>query len=94
MLLNDVTWFNIKKEYVYTLNIDEYYRYLDYLDKLGFDSNLLNAFASVYEEDIDNINPLPYLEGLKKISDECSLTNFYKQRIKKIGKWFPIFYWL
>lgn len=75
-----------KSEYVYTLNIDEYYRYLDYLDKLGFDGNLLNAFASVYEEDIDNISPLPYLEGLKKISNDSSLTNFYKQRIKKIGK--------
>ena len=72
-----------KSEYVYSLNIDEYYRYLDYLDKCGFDDKLLEAFASVYEEDMDNINPLPYLEGLKTINDKCALTSFYKKRLKK-----------
>lgn len=72
-----------KSEYVYSLNIDEYYRYLDFLDKLGFDGNLLNAFASLYDEDIDNINPLPYLDGLRTISDKCALTNFYQKRLKK-----------
>ena len=75
-----------KSEYVYSLNIDEYYHYLDFLDKLGFDSNLLRAFASLYEEDIDNISPLPYLDGLRTISDECALTNFYQKRFKKIRK--------
>ena len=72
-----------KSEYVYCLNEDEYYRYLDYLDKLGFDSSLLESFASVYEDDIDNISPLPYLNSLTKISKKSSLQAFYKTRLKK-----------
>lgn len=69
-----------RSEYVYCLNEDEYYRYIDYLDKIGFDSKLLESFASVYDDNIDNISPLPYLDSLSKMSDESTLLSFYKKR--------------
>ena len=52
------------EEDIYLFPVEDYYRYLDYLDKLGFDSHLLESFASVYQNDKDNIDPLPYLDQL------------------------------
>lgn len=51
----------ISNNELHILSYDEYMHYLDYLCKLGFDSNLLNSFAKIYSQD-DNINPLPYLK--------------------------------
>ncbi len=45
----------------------------DYLDKLadnGFDEELINCFNSIYEEDIDNINPLVHLNTLYDLDEE------------------------
>lgn len=72
-----------KSNCVSFLNEDEYYYYLDYLDSLGFDSNLLRSFASIYEDDKDNISPLPYIDGLIKMSKKSTLVNFYKKRTLK-----------
>ena len=72
-----------KSNYVSCLNEDEYYRYLDFLDKLGFDSKLLNSFASIYDDSIDNISPLEYIDSLMKMSNKSTLQNFYKQRTLK-----------
>ena len=68
-----------KSNYAYCLNIDEYNRYIDYLDKLNINSNLLQSFASVYKNNIDNINPLPYLDSLYEIGENASLQLFYKR---------------
>ena len=62
------------------LSVSEYNRYLDYLDKLGIDSNLLELFSSIYKNDIDNITPLPYLDALYDINDDASLLSFYRNR--------------
>lgn len=59
-------------KYFFSIPLIKYRRYIDYLDKLGFDSNLLNALISVYEDDKDNIDPTPYLDSLIKVSDESS----------------------
>lgn len=72
-----------KSNYVSCLNEDEYYRYLDFLDNLGFDANLLNSFASIYDDTTDNISPLPYIDSLVKMSNKSTLQNFYKKRTLK-----------
>ncbi len=69
-----------KSNYTYCLNVNEYNRYLDYLDSLGVDHNLLRSFASVYDNDIDNISPLPYLNALYNIGDNATLQSFYKRK--------------
>lgn len=75
-----------KSNFVYCLNIDEYNRYIDYLDKLNINANLLQAFASVYKNDIDNISPLPYLDSLYEIDESASLNTFYKEYNTKLSK--------
>ncbi len=63
-------------ELFYLIDIDEYKKYLDYLDKLGFDSNLLNSLLTIYDKDKDNISPLPYLGTIKKLTKKASLSSF------------------
>lgn len=65
---------------IFKMPIKRFKKYLDYLDSIGFDSSLLASFASVYENDKDNINPLPYLDALSKISDKSSLSSFVRHR--------------
>ena len=60
MMILDV----ITNNKVYRLSLNEYKYYLDYLDRLGLDNNLLMSLASIYNESIDNISPLPYLDKL------------------------------
>ena len=69
-----------KANYVYCLSIEEFYRYLDYLDSIEVDPNLLQAFRSLYEDDKDNISALPFLDSVYSIPSEASLKSFYKQR--------------
>ena len=69
-----------KGSYVYCLSIEEFYHYLDFLDSIGFDPNLLQAFSSLYETDKDNVSALPYLDTLLGIQKDASLKTFYKQR--------------
>ncbi len=69
-----------QSHFIYCLNPKEYNHYLDYLDKININHNLLNAFASIYENDIDNISPIPYLNSLNEINEKASLQSFYKSR--------------
>ena len=48
------------------LNIDEFYKYLEYLHKIGIDNNLLESFNKLTTAS-DNINPLNYLETLTDV---------------------------
>ncbi len=64
---------------VYKLTLDQFKYYLDYLDKLGFDSNLLKSFASIYDEEKDNISPLPYLDNLTTINTNASFLTLKKK---------------
>ncbi len=72
-----------KSNFAYCLNVDEYNRYIDYLDKLQYDSKLLESFSSIYKNDIDNISPLPYLDSLYNIDEKSSLKSFYENTILK-----------
>ena len=58
---------------LYILNIDNYEKYLDRLVDYGFDDELVNCFRSIYDEEIDNINPLVHLHTLYDL-DERKLT--------------------
>ena len=72
-----------KSNFAYCLNDDEYNRYIDYLDKLQINSNLLESFSSIYKNDIDNISPLPYLDSLYDIDERSSLKSFYEKTLLK-----------
>ena len=48
---------------VNNMDIEEFYCYLDYLDRLGIDGSLLKCFNSIYS-DFDNINPMNYIDSL------------------------------
>lgn len=78
MLILDVI---SKSEYVFSLNIDEYNRYINYLKDNGLNDNLVDSFLSIYE-DKDNISPLPYLDYLNDINNDMDLVSFYKKRFK------------
>ena len=57
----------------FDLHVVSFNRYNQYLDKLannGFDINLINSFRSIYDENIDNIDPLPYIDTLFNIDDK------------------------
>ena len=69
-----------RSNYVYCLNDSEYNRYLDYLDSINVNPDLLKAFASVYDDTTDNITPLPYLDSLNEIDENASLQSFYKSK--------------
>lgn len=55
---------------LYILNVERYKEYLDKLVYNGFDEELINCFNSIYEEDIDNINPLVHLNTLYDLDEE------------------------
>ena len=48
---------------VNNMDIEEFYCYLDYLDRLGIDGSLIKCFNSIYS-DFDNINPMNYIDSL------------------------------
>lgn len=55
---------------IYLYSVDRYRKYLDELENIGFDINLLNSFNSIYDDYTNNIDPLPYLDTLYDLSDE------------------------
>lgn len=59
---------------IYRISLDDYKRYLDYLASIGFDTKLLECFASIYDPNIDNIDPTPYLDSLNQISKKTHLS--------------------
>ena len=69
-------------ECIVDLDINKYKKYIDYLDRLGFNSDLLKCFLSIYDDKIDNINPLPYLDSLEMISEKSSKLAFSKHFTK------------
>ena len=69
-----------RSNFSYCLNIDEFNRYLDYLDRINVNADLLKSFASVYKNDIDNISCHPYLDSLYDIDENASLQSFYKRK--------------
>lgn len=48
---------------VNNMDMEEFYCYLDYLDRLGIDGSLLKCFNSISSSD-DNINPMNYIDSL------------------------------
>lgn len=56
----------ITNEHINTLDIKTYMKYLDHLNAMGFNTKFIEACASIYDNKIDNINPLPYLDDIKK----------------------------
>ena len=49
---------------IFRIPLDTYKQYLDYLDTLGFNTKLLEAFSSIYDLYNPNIDPTPYLDYL------------------------------
>ena len=67
-----------------SLNIDEYYNYLNYLDSLKIDNLLLDSFNRIVTDNVDNINPRDAVSTLDyKI---LSLANKKIYEKKKSGK--------
>ncbi len=64
---------------IYQLNINDFYKYLDYLDSLGINPMLLASFASIYKKE-DNINPLPYLNTLNNMPSNTLYKDFKKHK--------------
>ena len=67
-------------ESIYNINIYNFEEYLEYLDKLGFNSNLLRVFSYIYDDKVDNINPLPYLDYLKDFNKNMTYESFLKNK--------------
>ena len=67
-------------EKIKSINLDDFYEYLDYLDKLGFNSDLLRCFANIYDDSIDNTTPLPYLDYLTILNEKATWDSFLKHK--------------
>ncbi len=55
---------------LYIISIENYNKYLDRLLENGFDEKLIESFYSVYEEDKENISPLPHLDTLYDLDEK------------------------
>lgn len=53
-------------KFVFKISLKDYQKYLNYLDKMGFDTKLLECFASIYEPGKDIMDPTPYLDNLTR----------------------------
>ena len=67
-------------EKIVNISLDDFFKYLDYLDKLGFNSELLNVFSYIYDDSKPNISPLPYLDYLKETNKNMTYKNFLKNK--------------
>ena len=60
----------ISKVPIYRLTLDMYKKYLDFLDHIGVNNSLLEAFESICIDKKDNINPLIALDTLKEFDNQ------------------------
>ena len=67
---------------VSSLNINDYYMYLNYLSNLGFNENLLAAFRSLYSSG-DNTNPSDYLDDIAIDKIPEADLKVFNHRLKK-----------
>ena len=70
MILNYLSGTVIEK-----MNYNEYYTYLDYLNSLGYNLELLTIFENVYSNK-DNTNPVDYLDTLPNDYKTLALSNY------------------
>ena len=77
MILNTISGNNI-----YRLNFEEFYNYLYYLSSIGMNSDLVESFATLYENK-DNTNPVDYLSNINNESLYRSNYNIYKLNKKR-----------
>ena len=52
----------------------------NYLDKLGFNGDLLRCFANIYDDSIDNTTPLPYLDYLTILNEKATWDSFLEHK--------------
>ena len=77
MILNYLSGTEIEK-----MNYNEYYTYLDYLNSLGYNLELLTIFENVYSNK-DNTNPVDYLDTLPNDYKTLALSNYKIFKLKK-----------
>ncbi|MGM9834579.1 MAG: hypothetical protein ACI31M_02210 [Bacilli bacterium] len=61
-------------------SIEEFYRYLSYLEDIGFDHELLECFYKITEP-CPNVNPMDYLESLS-----CSQVGRARENVYKLNR--------
>ena len=62
------------------LSIDEYYNYLEYLQHIGVNNELIDSFASLVSNK-NNINPGPFIESLTE-EQNCRAKRIVYQKVK------------
>ena len=66
----------------YKFNLDQFYNYINYLNDIGINKNLLDSIEKIYQNG-DNENPLPYLDEIP-IDKACQAHRLvYKAKTKK-----------
>lgn len=72
----------IAKHSMFKEEIDTYYYYLHFLEKLGVDSRLIESFMNIYTNK-GNINPRDLIEGMDDtLTHRSSFKQFQKKRAK------------
>ena len=64
---------------VISFNMSQYKKCLNLIDKLGFDSRLVNSFSSVVDDYAKNINPASYLDTIDEEKVNILRKEIYKQ---------------
>lgn len=64
------------------LSYDEYFKYINYLDRLGLDSTLKEAFIKLITDNVDNINPKDAVNTLDYRILSLAKKKIYEERGK------------
>lgn len=62
---------------------EEFFEYLNYLNSIGFDKELLSMFSKLYSND-DNVNPQPFIDTINEILLPSANKAVYRKKI--LGK--------
>lgn len=69
--------------HVNRFNLNEFYNYLNYLEQIGIDKNLIQSFEKI-TYNCSNENPLPYLDTLTEKNVYQAQSTEYKKLIKRV----------
>ncbi len=68
-------------ENLYRYDIDTYYRYLDYIDKLGLPREVIQSFYNIYIPK-NNINPREFIEDIDpSLEKQLAFSEFQKRKL-------------
>lgn len=74
MILNFISNFNVN-----SLSVGQFDSYLQYLEDLNFNKDLIDCFSKIYSKTNDNLNPKDYIDTIPKDYIKADFENFKRR---------------